>query len=239
MILFVSGPTFKAYCENPSVVLDVDRKCPQCGIRLFTRHDTYMRWVYFPSGSGTQIRIFRLRCRPCHIVASLLPDFLIPYRRYLGDTVAEAVEMYASTKASYRGLAIERSGAVLPEDTSTTDALLSLEIFPSYQSIFGWMKRIGDLAEAYSSGFLAWSVRLKPDQEAFHELATDTELARSKGRSDVKRGQLANAAILVGVLRHFAAEQRTRRSWWQILGSFVAEIMGQVPWRGPPQPQSS
>lgn len=238
MIVLVSGLTFKSYCENPSVALSGEHLCPCCGIRRLTRHDAYLRWVYEPLGR-VLIRIFRRRCRPCKITVTLLPDFLVPYFRYLGETIEAAVGAYLSSDRSYRGVALAVSGATLPSGVSITDALMFTSTSPSYQRVFAWVVRLCALAESYASAFMAWCLRTAADHMVLHDLATDTRLPEGKSVSLEKRERLRSAAMARIVTSRLCGDPTAGTGWIKVLGRFVAGIMGRVPWRAPPLPHSS
>lgn len=233
MILLVSVPCFNSYRENPSEIVLAERICPVCKSRRLARHDTYSRWV-FEVDESWRIELFRLRCRPCRATFTLFPDLLIPYRRYPAPVIEEAVGDYVSTDASCRGLAVELSGAVLPIGQSQSDSLLSVRLKPSYQSIFDWIRRACDLAESYSSTLLAWNLRLRPDHQAHHQLATETQGVRAKGRSESKQGQLQNLALLKTISVKILGPGKL--GWMRILGRFVSRVLGQIPWRSVPRP---
>ncbi len=207
--------------------------CPVCMIRRLARHDAYLRWV-FELTECWQIRLFRLRCRPCHVTFTLFPDLLIPYRRYPGPTIEKAVGDYMFTGASCRGLAVALSGVVVPVGESETDALLSIRLRPSYQSIFDWVKRVCDLAETYSSALLAWNLRLRPDHDALHQLAVETRAVRAKGRSETKKGQLQDAAILEKIAIKILSPVAGKLGWMRLIGRFAIRILERIPWRPPP-----
>jgi hypothetical protein len=124
LILLVSIPCFNSYRENPSQILLEERVCPVCTIRRLARHSAYLRWV-FELTECWQIQLFRLRCRPCHVTFTLLPDLLIPYRRYLAPIVEKAVGDYVSTGASCRGLAVALSGTVVPVGEKSLEPYLA------------------------------------------------------------------------------------------------------------------
>jgi hypothetical protein len=236
LILLVSVPCFNSYLENPSQILQEKRVCPICTIRRLARHDAYLRWV-LESSERWQIPIFRLRCRPCHVTYTLLPDLLIPYRRYLAPIIEKAIGDYVTTDASCRRLAVELSGAEIPAGRGVTDSLLSIRLKPSYQSIFGWIKQACDLAESYSGALLAWNLRLRPDHHGHHQIAIDTQVVRAKGRSESKRGQLQNLVILKTIAVKILGPGKL--GWMGIMGRFVSSVMGQIPWRSAPQPHKT
>lgn len=238
MIILVSISSIKAYRENPRQVLSEVRTCPHCLTCRLTRHSKYLRWV-IAGHDKFQITLFRLRCRPCNLTFTLLPDFLIPYFRYLGEIIAETTGTYLSEKRSYRGIAADKAGLCPLPGTSITDELVSTPTFPSYQRIFAWVKRLGQLGESYGSSLLSWLLRNQANHEVFHDLAADTRVAESKGLSPEKRQQLRNAALTRLLACRVALDSTPRSSWIVVLARFVSRILGRIPWRAPPLPQST
>lgn len=110
MILPVPTESFNSYRDNPCQVLQVERRCPECKTRSLSRHGSYARWVYFLQ-ERQQIQVFRLRCRPCRLTVSLLPEFLLPNVRYA-----------LGTNSPYPGLNFARSPEppVLSHSTART-----------------------------------------------------------------------------------------------------------------------
>jgi hypothetical protein len=148
MILSFTVHSLQSYIENPSVVLDTLRQCPSCKIRSLSRHGAYSRRVY-TSEKPERITIYRLRCRPCGLTVSLLPDVLRPYGRYaleLIESALDAVLEGASCRAAAVAVAI--SNAQLLPDASVTDALIWLRTKPNYQRIHAWLGRLTRTAAA-------------------------------------------------------------------------------------------
>ena len=238
MIILVPGLTFKAYLENPSVILLENGLCPRCAIRPLTKHDAYLRWVY-TFEARVQIQLFRRRCRPCRLTVTLLPDFLIPYFRYLGEIVASAVESYLSTALSYRRVAVSMSSVVLPLGMSVTDALLSIPTQPSYQRVFAWVERLCCLGQSYASSVLAWILRLSPDPPVRHALADQNDQTLTKAIREPKQKGLRCAAILRRIASLISTIEPSQDAWLPLLNRFVSRILGQIPWRAPPLPHRS
>lgn len=223
-ILLVPTPSLNSYRANPYQALVSDHSCPRCRRRL-SRHGSACRWVYQPDGRF-QIIVFRLRCRPCRLTATLLPEGLIPYHRYAADVVGAAVTRSLSPGGSCRRVAVSLSAPLLPADQSITDALLSVSLKPSYQRIHAWVTRIKALAPTYTIALSAWVLRLKPESDLLPHLAVPLETMLPSLRP-------------VALLVHLLAVIGTPGDWLPILNRFVLSILGQIPWRPPPLPQSS
>lgn len=225
-ILLVPAPCLNAYRANPHQALETDHRCPHCRRRL-TRHDSAFRWVYTVA-ERFQIIVFRLRCRPCRLTATLLPDSLIPYHRYAAGVVEAAVTCSLTVDGSCRQVAITISAPSLPVDQSVTDALLSVPLKPSYQRIHAWTTRITDLAPTYTIALSAWVIRLRPDSDLLPQLAVSLDAVPLARRS-------------VALLVHLLAVIAPKAAWLPTLNRFVLRIAGRIPWRRPPPrlPQSS
>jgi hypothetical protein len=223
-ILLVPIPSFNAYRSNPRAVLAADHRCPTCQ-RVLTRHDSAFRWVYTVA-ERFQIIVFRLRCRPCRLTATLLPETLIPYHRYAAETVEAAVTRSLAPDGSCRQVAVTVSSPSLPADQSITDALLSVSLRPSYQRIHAWTRRITTLAPTYTSALSAWVLRLRPASDLLPNLALPLHAVPAARKS-------------VALLVHLLAVIAPHAAWVPTLNRFVLRIAGQIPWRAPPLPQSS
>lgn len=216
-------------------MLDEHRFCPSCG-RQLGYHSRYDRSPIV-DGHPVETWLYRLRCRPCERTFTLLPTFLRPRGRYLAAVVGVTYESFLSSGASVRQIAVEVSGlAVNPAgDVRITDALLlSLRPRPSYQCIFAWLKEFCAAAKSISLAVMAWSLRIQPDHGVLHDLATDTDWLRAKGRSDEKRDQLQAAALLRKLVLGIPALEAGRLGWPEALNRFIERILGALPSRAPP-----
>jgi hypothetical protein len=129
------------------------------------------------------------------------------------------------------------SGLAVPPDgeLSMTDALLwPLRPKPSYQRIFAWLQEFCIVAKSNSQAVMAWSLRLQPDHPVLHDLATDTEWIRDKGRSDEKRDQLQDAVLLRKLVLGIPALGAARLGWHEALNRFIERILGRSFSRAPP-----
>jgi len=181
--------------------------------------------------------LYRLRCRPCEQTFTLLPALLGPRRRYPVEVVGIALDHALDSDASVRRIAVEMSGLTVPpgQDVSITDALQwPLRPRPSYQRIFVWLQELCTVAKGISQAVLAWSLRLQPDQGVIHDLATDTDWIRAKGRSDEKRDQLQASALLRKLVLGIPVLEAARLGWPEALNRFIERILGGFPSRGPP-----
>lgn len=224
-ILLVPIPSFNAYRSDPRSVLDSEWRCPCCHTRHLTCHGSSLRWVYTVT-ERFQIIVFRLRCRPCRLTVTLLPETLIPYHRYAAETVEAAITRSLALDGSCRQVAVTLSDPSLPADQSITDALLSLSLRPSYQRIHAWGRRIISLAPTYTVALSAWVLRLRPASDLLPNLALPLHAVPPARKPIV-------------LLLHLLAVIAPHAAWVPTLNRFVLRIAGQIPWRAPPLPQSS
>jgi len=208
-------------------VLVAERRCPLCQDRRLTSHSSSLRWVYTPA-ERFQIVVFRLRCRPCRLTATLLPETLVPYYRYAAVIIKAAVISSLPVGGSCRRVAVSLSQPQLPADQSITDALLSVSLKPSYQRIHAWLSRITDLAPDYTTALVTWALRLQPESPLLPHLSVSLDAVRPLLKP-------------VALLAHLLEVVGESADWLPTLNRFVLYIVGQIPWRRPPPslPQSS
>lgn len=194
MIVLVHVPDLKSYRENPTQVLDRSRPCMRCG-RALVRHGTRPRWLY-TLADKIHLLLCRLRCKPCRLTVTLLPDVLLPRRRYHADLIQRGITRYVTTPDSYRRIAVDLSGITLPDDQSATDLLLSIPLKPSFQRLHAWVHRVALAAASQTRSIATWLIRLRPDSHLLHLLASPLPSFDAKSPYTPKRRMLADAALL-------------------------------------------
>ena len=86
--------------------------CPRCRQRRsFWKHGSYGRQVKAPGNDGADIEILRYICKFCSLTISCLYKFLVAYRRYATEVVAEVIDRYAQEMTSYREIAWSQEDA--------------------------------------------------------------------------------------------------------------------------------
>lgn len=94
---------------NNLLVPDRPAACPECNAPgSFWVHGYFYRWA-IEGELETVVPIPRYRCQLCRLIVSVLFAFLVPYRQFTVQAMAEAVKMYVSTETSYRTVAGELS----------------------------------------------------------------------------------------------------------------------------------
>lgn len=247
MILTLQVLSFKFYVENPYLVLEIERPCPLCTTRSLSRHGLVWRWVY-NIGKNQQIAIFRLRCRPCGLTVTLLPDFLLPFGRYAAAVVETAVSLYLAGAGSYRTVALALTGAVISEEvlrlSSPTDAIDDLCLEPGYQRIHAWVARVTEPAVADVQVAAAWvTTRVPTSSVVDHQTVPLTPPQTGRTRDATKRAGLDSARMLVRIFTAVIELNPARTGWLTAWQRFVVVIIRRTPWHGPPrsppEPRSS
>jgi hypothetical protein len=234
MILSIFVESIQSYRENPSVAVGGKRACPECKTRFLSRHGTYSRWVYFSDRRETVV-IQRLRCRPCRLTVSLLPDVLAPYRRYTLNLIESALDAVLEG-ASYRTTAVALSGAVLPSDASITDALTWTSIKPSHQRVYAWLKQLTDTASDNVAVAAEWLVRRVPGGIGADLVTAPLEPKPCRSLQAEKRAAFLATRLLARLFRDDPNLNPLSNGWLRAWQHFVARILLRSPWRRPPRP---
>lgn len=232
MILAVRVDSFKSYLDNPATVLRNAWTCPLCQTRSLSRHAAVQRWVIFAGGVRERITIFRLRCRPCRITATLLPDFLMPFLRYAAGVVEAAVNQVFAGGASYRAVAMAVAGAVVPPElapSALTDAIEAVKPKPGYQRVSAWVARIAQQAARDVAEAAAWLTTRAPTSTLVDHLTVPLP-----GRA--RPGGLDDARMLARIFTAVPELNPGSTSWIAAWLRFVALVARRQPWRGPPRP---
>lgn len=99
---------YQTYLENKINGL----RCKHCRSPDVPPHASYRRWVYFSNGKCIQLLIQRFRCSSCLKSFSLLPQFVVPYKRYcifITMSLLSAYQEGLSIHELYRNLGLDRS----------------------------------------------------------------------------------------------------------------------------------
>lgn len=194
-----------------------------------------------------RIRIFRLRCRSCSLTVTLLPDFLLPFTRYVVAVVMESVGAYVDGAGSYRAVAVAITGIVLPADlavSNLTDALEVLRPKPGYQRIYSWVTQVAATATADVQLAAAWATTRVPTSTVVdYQTVPFTPPQAGRTQDAVKRTGLDSARMLVRIFTAVRELNPTGTGWLVAWQRFVVVIIRRTPWRGPPrsppEPRSS
>lgn len=231
MILTAHVDSFKSYLDNPALVLEIAWPCPACQMRSLSRHAVVLRWIYF-ADVRRRITVYRLRCRPCRVTATLLPDFLVPYTRYATEVVEAAAGKYLGEAGGLRAVAMAISGTVVPPElalSNPTDAIEMLKLKPGYQRIGAWIARIVERAAADVAAAAAWVTARVPTSIVVDQLTTPLPPSMRR-RDDLDAGRM-----LVRLFTAVPELNPGRTGWLAAWLRFVAIVLGRTPWRGPPR----
>ena len=234
MILPFTVHSLQSYIENPGVALDTARQCPSCKTRPLSRHGAYSRRVY-TSEKPERITIYRLRCRPCGLTVSLLPDILRPYGRYTLELIESALDAVLEG-ASCRAAAVTISSAQLPPDASVTDALIWLGTKPNYQRIHAWFNRFTSTAAADLTTAAEWLVHRRPAGLGVHLVTTPLDPAPCRTTRHETRATIMAARLLARLFREDPDLNPLGHGWLRAWHRFEAVILARPPWRRPPRP---
>lgn len=156
---------------------------------------------------GTKVP--QVRCRVCRATTTLLPSPILPLLHYSLDTIGAGVGAYLGPgiggpdgkeiRASYRKVVLEITGGTVPAGLTLTGFLGGVQAPPLGPShIFRWVKR-------FSAGAKPWWQEMAAEAQGHidHALSTPAapESIKAKGRSPEKSKDLANAWMLLWVLR--------------------------------------
>lgn len=246
MILTIHIDSFKSYAENPSLVLETERPCPECKTRFLSRHGTVGRWVYHLE-RRERITVFRLRCRPCAFTATLLPDLLVPYKRYAAAVVERSVSNYLAGTGSYRDVSVAITGTVIPEGlaaSSLTDALDVLKLKPGFQRVHAWVALVAQCAAADVQAAGAWVTARVPTSTVVDHLTVPLpSLPIRRTHDEGKRADLNAARLLMQIFTAVPELNPTRAGWMAAWLRFVEVVTRRTPRlappRSPPLPRTS
>jgi len=98
---------------------------PGCRQRhRFTRHTSYQRWLGHYAGDRSRVTIVRVRCLDCGAVFTVLPAFVVRYKRYGTDAIEKLMVQLFITEDSYRMARVSQSLAI---DTARSGTWAALE----------------------------------------------------------------------------------------------------------------
>ena len=115
----------------------------------FTHHDTYVRMLKQHNGSQSLVDIHRVRCLECGTVFTVLPSFVVRYKRYDTDALEKFMTMLFITEDSYRMAGV---GQALGMDTQGAGTWAALEnaqgIAIAPRALWGLVQWVGQLSPA-------------------------------------------------------------------------------------------
>lgn len=101
-----------------------DGHAPACPRQLhFTPHQFYDRTVHHFAAPPSQVAITRVRCTDCGAVFTILPSFLVRYKRYDTDAIEKFMTLLFITEDSYRMAGVSQALGTDPHQAGTWAAL--------------------------------------------------------------------------------------------------------------------
>jgi len=98
---------------------------PGCLRQLhFTHHHTYTRMVKHFDGTWSSVSILRVRCLDCEAVFTILPSFIVRYKRHDTDAIEKFMTLLFITEDSYRMAGVSQA---LGMDTQQAGSWVALE----------------------------------------------------------------------------------------------------------------
>jgi len=89
----------------------------------FTRHQTYTRTLRHFTGQPALVAIVRVRCLDCGAVFTILPAFVVRYKRYDTDAMEKFMTLLFITEDSYRMAGVRQALGMDRKHTGTWTAL--------------------------------------------------------------------------------------------------------------------
>jgi hypothetical protein len=89
----------------------------------FTHHQTYTRTVRHFTGAPTSVAIVRVRCLECGAVFTILPSFVVRYKRYDTDALEKFMTLLFITEDSYRMAGVSQALGMDTQQVGTWAAL--------------------------------------------------------------------------------------------------------------------
>ena len=89
----------------------------------FTHHTGYERWLKHYAGSRSRVSVVRVRCLDCEAVFTVLPSFIMRYKRYDTDAIEKMMVQLFITEDSYRMAGVSQALAIDTLQSGTWAAL--------------------------------------------------------------------------------------------------------------------
>ena len=89
----------------------------------FTHHHDYLRWLKHYAGIRSRVCIVRVRCLDCNAVFTVLPAFVVRYKRYDTDAMEKLMVQLFITEGSYRMAGVSQALAIDTAQSGTWAAL--------------------------------------------------------------------------------------------------------------------
>lgn len=115
----------------------------------FTHHDSYVRYLKHFDGRRSPVTIVRVRCLECEAVFTVLPAFVVRYKRYDTDALEKFMTLLFITEDSYRMAGISQALGMDTQLAGTWAALeASAEVAIDPRALWGLVQWVGQLSPA-------------------------------------------------------------------------------------------
>lgn len=89
----------------------------------FTHHGSYSRLIEHFDGQSSVVTIMRVRCLDCRAVFTILPSFIVRYKRWYTDAIEKFMVLLFITENSYRMAGVSQSFGIDSEQVGSWAAL--------------------------------------------------------------------------------------------------------------------
>lgn len=115
----------------------------------FTHHETYTRSVTHFDGTQWSVPIVRVRCLDCGAVFSVLPSFVVRYKRYDTDAIEKFMVLLFITEDSYRMAGVSQALGMDSQQAGTWAALeTTRDVTIDPRALWGLVQWLGQLSPA-------------------------------------------------------------------------------------------
>lgn len=115
----------------------------------FTHHDRYVRNLKHYDGSQSSVDIHRVRCLECGAVFTVLPSFVVRYKRYDTDALEKFMTMLFITEDSYRMAGVGQAFGIDSQRSGTWAALENAKgVAIEPRALWGLVQWVGQLSPA-------------------------------------------------------------------------------------------
>ncbi len=115
----------------------------------FTHHQTYTRTLKHFDGTQSPISILRVRCLECEVVFTILPSFVMRYKRYDTDALEKLATLLFITEDSYRMAGVSQALGMDTQHAGTWTALEAASPTAiSPRALWGLVQWLGQLSPA-------------------------------------------------------------------------------------------
>ena len=175
--------------------------CPKCkgNSRFFKLHESRFRiFLVIVDCFVKQVETLlgRWKCPLCHRTSTYYPDFAIPYKRYIKDTILQLSQKYLEEDNSTYETVVRKEDAAIVYDNTHSE---KYESQVAGSTVWWWLHTIGSLKQIVSKAFSL--IREKdPSSEIFRQIRP---IKAKKYRSYERKKVLQRCARLLNAESEF------------------------------------